>query len=276
MADTAFQTMYRKESIAAFEQEESLVRKSVTKEANVNGNTAVFLVAGSGDATAVTRGVNGRIPARADDLTQNSATLQEWHDKVIKTGFNIYASQGDQRKIMQRTTMGVINRKIDQDIITTLDAATQDTGDSAVMTLNLVMHALAILGNNDVPLDGNITMLITPAAYAYLMQAPEFTSVDFTSNKQFDRSLTQFRWAGVNFIVHPNLTGAATGTEKCLMYHRDAIGHACDSENLMTAVGYDDEDDYSFARCSVYMGSKLLQNSGVVVVKHDATGFAAS
>ena len=63
------------------------------------------------------RGVNGLIPARADELEQLTATLVEWHDLVRKTNFNVFASQGNQREIMQKTTMGVINRKIDQDVI---------------------------------------------------------------------------------------------------------------------------------------------------------------
>jgi len=89
MAENAFQTMYRQEFIKKFEQRVSLVRKTVTTEAEVNGNTAVFLTAGSGSATAKTRGANGLIPARADDLTQSSATLKEWHDLVRKNKFNI-------------------------------------------------------------------------------------------------------------------------------------------------------------------------------------------
>ncbi len=47
MAENAFQTMYRNEFIAKFEQRVSLVRKTVTTEAEVKGNTAVFLTAGS-------------------------------------------------------------------------------------------------------------------------------------------------------------------------------------------------------------------------------------
>lgn len=80
MADTAFQTMYREEFIASFEQHQSLLRETVTTEAVVKGNQAVFLIAGSGSALAVTRGTNGRIPARADSLTQTTATLGEWHN----------------------------------------------------------------------------------------------------------------------------------------------------------------------------------------------------
>lgn len=275
MADTAFQTVYRDEFIAGFEQRQSLVRQTVTTEAEVKGNSAVFLVADSGSASAVTRGTNGLIPARADSLTQNTATLAEWHDLVRRTGFNLYASQGDGRRIMQETTMGVLNRKVDTDIIAALEAGTQDTGAAVTASLSLAMYGLTILGNNAVPMDGNISSLITPAFYAYLMQTKEFTSVDYVNNKPFEGGMTMFRWANVNWIVHPNLTGKGTAAEKCIMYHKSAIGHACDMTSIATAVGYDEEQDYSFARATAYMGSKLLQNSGVVILNHDGSAFAA-
>lgn len=275
MADTAFQTQYRQEFISGFEQRQSLVRSTVTTEAEVRGNSAVFLVADSGSAAAVTRGVNGLIPARADNLTQNTATLAEWHDLVRRTSFNLYASQGDGRRIMQETTMGVLNRKVDTDIITALETGTQDTGTAATMSLDLAMYALAILGNNAVPLDGNISGLITPGAYAYMMQTKEFASADYVNNKPFENGMTMFRWANINWIVHPNLTGKGTNAEKCIIYHKSAIGHACDMESVKTAVGYDEEQDYSFARASAFMGSKLLQNSGVVIVNHDGSHYAA-
>ncbi len=275
MAETAFQTVYRDEFIAGFEQRQSLVRQTVTTEAEVKGNSAVFLVADSGSASAVTRGTNGLIPARADSLTQNTATLAEWHDLVRRTGFNLYASQGDGRRIMQDTTMGVLNRKVDTDIIGALEAGTQTTGTAATASLSLAMYALTILGNNSVPMDGNISALITPAFYAYLMQTKEFASVDYVNNKPFEGGMTMFRWAGVNWIVHPNLTGKGTASERCWMYHKSAIGHACDMTSIATAVGYDEEQDYSFARATAYMGSKLLQNAGVVEIIHDGSAFAA-
>jgi hypothetical protein len=278
VSDTAFKTQYRDEYVAAFEARETLVRKTVTTEADVRGNTAVFLVAGSGGATAVTRGVNGLIPARADDNTQHSCALQEWHDLVRKTRFNVFASQGNQRQLMQETTMAVVNRKIDSDIIGQLEQGTQDTGAATTMSLDLAVYAKTILGNNSVPADGNLFALITPAAEAYLMQTKEFGSANYTSRMPFDGKggvFTSFMWAGVTWIVHPNLTGKGTAAEKCLMYHRDAIGHAIDMETLQTPIGYDEEQDYSWARASGFFGSKLLQNIGVVVINHDGSAYAA-
>jgi hypothetical protein len=58
LSDTAFQIQYRQEFIQAFEQHQSLLRETVTTEAVIKGQQAVFLVAGSGGAVAVTRGIN--------------------------------------------------------------------------------------------------------------------------------------------------------------------------------------------------------------------------
>jgi hypothetical protein len=78
MAESAAQTQYRNELVAAFEEGMPWLRQTTVTEAVVKGNQAVFLVAGSGGASAVTRGINGLIPARADDMTQYTATLQDW------------------------------------------------------------------------------------------------------------------------------------------------------------------------------------------------------
>ena len=282
MADYAFQVQYRDEFVASFEQNQSLLRDSTTTEAVIKGNQATFLVAGSGGAEAVTRGINGMIPARGDDLNQKTATLVEWHDLVRKTNFNVFASQGNQRAIMQKTTMGVINRKIDQDIITTLATATQDTGAAQTASLNMVTRSKVILGNNEVPFDGGIWGLITPAFEGYISQLPEFSSADYVTRKPMETGDPSWKdmpgfyvWKGIKWIVHPNLPGVGTSAEKCFLYHRNAIGHAANKEGLQTPVGYNEEQGYSWARASMDMGAVLLQNSGVIVMNHDGSAFVA-
>jgi hypothetical protein len=282
MSDTAFQTQYRQEFIQGFEQTQSLLRGTCVTEAQIKGSAAVFLVADSGSATAVTRGVNGLIPARADNLSQNTCTLTEWHDLVRKDGFNVFASQGDQRAIMQKTTMGVINRKIDSQIITELNTGTVNTGSAVPGSIGLLTKAQVILGNNDVPWDNWITLLSTPALLGYLEQAPEFANAQYVNNKPNESGPdwrdqpVAYRWRNMMIIVHPNLPGAGTNAEKCFMYHKTAIGHAADTKGMQTPVGYNEEQDYSFARASMYMGAKLLQNSGVCVINHDGSSFQAA
>lgn len=206
----------------------------------------------------------------------------EWHDLVRKTGFNIFASQGNQNAIMQMTTMKVINRKVDADIIGELDSgATNHAGATAVtMSLNLLMRAWTILGNNFVPVEeeDNMYAVLTPAAFAYMMQVKEFAHADYVDVKPFAGSMGKRyrRYAGMNFITHPNLTGVGTATEKCYLFHRAAIGHAVNAGDIKSPVGYMEEHDYSWARASVYMGSKTLQAAGIVQVLHDGSAYVAT
>jgi hypothetical protein len=275
MAESAPQIQYRQELVATFEEGMSWLRQTTVTEAVIKGNQATFLVAGSGGATANTRGVNGLIPARADNMTQNTATLSEWHDLVRKTRFNIFQSQGDQRRLMQETTKKVLNRRIDKDIIDVLDTATTNLGAATTMSLSAVAKAMTTLGENEVPVEEEDKMwaVATPAVRGYLMQIPEFASADYVEMKFLNGSARRvMRWAGFNWIFHPNLTGVGSASEKCYFFHRDAVGSAFDSaEGMNTAIGYDDEQDYSYARASSFTGAVMLQQTGIVQFLHDAS-----
>ena len=282
MAVSAAQVAYREEMIAAFEVNQSLLRGTVTTEAVIKGNQAKFLVSGSGGSTAVTRGTNGLIPSRTDTNTQSTATLVEWHDKPSKTDFDIFASQGDQRSLMQRTSVGVINRQIDSDIITVLNTGSVTTGSATTASLNLVLRAKTMLQNADVPWDNNLFALVSPAFEGYLNTIDAYSSQDYIEMKTIpaggnawsDRPKMKY-WMGVNWITHPNVPAVGTSAAKCFMYHKSAIGHAVDSRGINAMGGYNDEDHYYWYRTSVYMGSVLLQNAGVVVMTHDDTALSS-
>jgi hypothetical protein len=282
MSDTAFQIQYRQEYIATFEQKQTLLRDTVTTEAVIKGQQAVFLVAGSNNSSAVSRGVNGQIPARADDNTQNTCTLQEWHDLVRKTGFNIFASQGNQRGIMQMTTLAVVNRKIDSQVIDELNTTTVTVGGTGVQpNVSLFQNGRVKLSNASVPWDSNITLLCQPSFLAYLEQTPEFAGADYVNMRPYagdDPSWRDtpmaYRWRNCLIVEHPNLPGKGTTSEKSFLYHKNAIGHAMDTSGMQSPVGYDEEQDYSWARCSAYMGAKLLQTTGVVEIEHDGSSYA--
>lgn len=283
MSDTAFQIQYRQEFVAAFEQHQSLLRETVTTDAVIKGNQAVFLVAGSGGASAVTRGINGRIPARNDSNTQNTCTLAEWHDLVRKTGFNVFGSQGNQRAIMQMTTMAVINRKIDDLIITQLNTGTVTLGGTtSIPNVSLFQNARVKLSNASVPWDSNITLLCQPSFISYLEEATEFANAQYVDMKPYagdnnpswrDKPMA-YRWRNALIVEHPNLPGKGTSSEKSFLYHKTAVGHAMDTAGLQSPVGYDQEQDYSWARASGYQGALLLQNTGVVVITADGSARA--
>lgn len=280
MSDTAFQVQYRREAIMGFEFGQSDLRTCVTTEAVIKGNQAVFLVADSGGASAVNRGVNGLIPARADDLNQYTATLVEWHDLVRRTSFNIFTSQGDGRRIMQMTTRKVLNRKIDLDIMTGLQTATNYIGTSATtMTGAMFVRAKVVLGLNQVSTTemDNMFAVLSPAAIGYLEQLPEYSNVQWVDVKSNEGPVRRFRrWKGFNIIEHPLVPGIGTSSETLFFFHRDAIGHAVNTGDMQALAGYHEEQDYSWARTTVFMGSVLLQNRGVVLARHDGSAYTAT
>lgn len=270
---------YRREMVAGFEASKSdLASLAVTKETMSSGLTATFLVASSGGATAVTRGQNGLIPYGQPSNTQVTATLVEKHAPFELTGFDIFASQGNQKQVMQDASYAVIRRDMDDTILAELANATQDVG-SGTFTLANVLEAVAVLGQNDVPIEeeGNMFGVMTPAAWAYAMQLPTFTSGDYVDVKPLvGPARKMWRWAGVNWIRSSRVSGMGTATELMYIWHKNAIGYAVNMGEEKIHVGYDEKQDTSWSRATVYHAAKILQNSGIIKFTHDGSGIAAT
>jgi len=282
----AYKTSYREDVVDEFEQRQSLLRRSVTTEfMRENGSQSViFLVAGSGSATATTRGVDGDLVYRTNSNTQNTCTLKPWYDAVHLLDFDIFAAQGDQKMVAQKGTVGTINRQIDSDIITQLDTATVKTSATAAKgDIQTILHAQSILVNSFAPQDGNVTALISSAFSSYLLMTTEFSNIDYVNTKPLAEGSINWRdqhlaymWNGILFVVHPSVTGVGTATEKCYLYHRAAVGHAFDTDTLTMDMDYDGEHQRSWVVCKNFFGSKKLQNSGIVQILHDGSGMAAA
>lgn len=278
MAIEAAMIQYKKDFIPAFEQKQSLLKLTTTKESVMSGNQATFLVSGSASDTAVTRGTNGLIPYGNPTNNQVTATLVEKHAPYELTGFNVFASQGDQIKVMRNESIAVINRDIDLTLLAELANATQDFG-TGTATLSTVLGAQAILANADVDVEEENDMfaIISPAMRGYLLQTTEFASGDYVETKPFGGPARKmFRWAGINWIVSSRVTGLGTASEICYMYHRRAIGYAVNVGEEKIAAGYDEKQDLSWSRATVYHGAKILQNTGIVKITHDGSAFVAT
>lgn len=281
MGTSALQTVYRQEIIAGFDKTQSILRDTVTTEFMEQGGSAVFLVSDTINQTARTRGLNGLIPSDPLALTQNTATLTPWHKLVTVNDFNMFASQGNLAKPMQEAVMAAINRKIDEDIITTLNTATVNTGAASTASLALLARARAILGKAKVPNDGQLTLLATPAMIGYLLQTEEFTNSQYVSARPLESGAPAwgdrryvYKFMGLTVIEDPTLPGVGTAAEKCFLFHKSALGHAIKTQAIDFDMDYNREQKYSWANCSTFTGSVLLQNSGVVVINHDGSAMA--
>lgn len=279
MAVEAAVVQYRQAFIDQFEGRASVFRAMTTKESVIKGQTATFLVAGSGTDTAVSRGVNGQIPYGNPTNTQKSATLVEKHAPYELTGFNIFASQGDQKEVMRRASMAVINRDIDLVCLAELANATIDTGSYATASMAMVEKAKGYLANNDIPVEeeDNMFAVVSGGFMAYLRQTTEFSSHDYVDVKPLvGPTRRMLRWNGINWAQSARITGVGTSTELCYMFHRNALGYAVNVGEENIAVGYDEKQDTSWTRATIFHGAKILQNTGIVQLKHDGSAFGLS
>jgi len=279
MAVEAAVIQFRKSTVDAFQEKASIFRSATTKEAVTNGNQVTFLVSGSATDTAVTRGVNGKIPYGNPTNAQVTVTLAEKHAPYELTGFNVFSSQGDQTKIMRDHSIAVINREIDLENLSELANATVDTGASTQGSVALVAKSVAILGNAAVPVEEveNMFGVISPAFYAYLVQTKEFASSEYVDVKTFaGKNRKMLRWMGINWMQSSLISGLGTATELCYIWHRSALGYACNLGEDKIEADYDKKQDLSWSRATIYHKAKILQNSGIVQVKHDGSAYVGA
>lgn len=278
-SSSALQTTYRQEIVNGFDKTVSVLRDTVTTNFMDKGGSAVFLVSNTSSQVARTRGLNGLIPADPLSLDQNTATLVPWHKLVTVSDFNMFASQGNLADPMKAAVMNALNRKIDDDIIAALASATLTTGATGVTaSVALIQKARGILGGQRVPNDGNLTLLATPAMISYLMQAPEFANSQYVTARPYvdgkpaygDMRMA-YKWAGMTVIEDPTLSGIGTNAEKCYLYHKSAIGQALNKNALEFDMDFNREQKYSWANCTAFIGTKILQTTGIVQIVHDGS-----
>ncbi len=279
MAVQAAITQFRQETVAQFEQKVSRLRGSTTPEMMKQGLTATFLVSGSNGDTATTRGANGDISYGGPQNSQVNIVLKERHAAKELTGFDVFASQGDQAGGLKRMVQNIMRRDVDLSILAALAAATQDWG-TGTFDLKTVQGAVAILGNNQVDIDEEENMfgVVSPSAWAYMLGISEFANAQYVKIQPFATGAWQMyrRWAGINWIQSPLVTGVGTASELCYIYHRAALGWAGNLTEEKVYAGFEEKQGKSWARAELYHEAGLLQNSGVIKVTHDGSEFVAT
>lgn len=274
---------YIDEYIKDFARRKATLVDAVRTDSQDKGGSMVFLVAGSGGRDAVSRGANGLIPTADDSQSQVTLTFNEDHDHVVKTAFNIFASQGDQLAIMRNESIGVIHRRQDKRIITAIESGTVTLGTIAT-DKNMANKVAVTLANADVGTedDDDIFSAVTPATWAELTDITSFASADyvhFGPESPVEMGMTTpgrwKKWMGINWTAHNGLTGKGTSTATNLAWSKNAVGYAMSTRGVQALMGYDEEQDYTWRRATVFHGAVKLQNSGIVKWVHDDTAVLA-
>ena len=281
------ETRYTTTYIADYARRKATLLNCVRTDPIDHGGQLVFLIAGDGGGTTITRGANGLIPPSDDVQSQVTVTLNEDISLSEKTSFNIFTAQASQQQadIMRMNNMAKVHRKQDARVIAAIETGTVTLGAIASMTKQVANQISVKLKNANVGVDdderSNIFVALTPAAYAELTDTTSFASADYVNFG--GESPTEAgvpaggvfkRWMGMNWCEHTGLSGIGTSSATCLAWHKQAVGFATSTRGIDAVLDYDKKHDTTYARTTIFQGAVKLQNAGIVKFTHDDTGLS--
>lgn len=273
-----FRSIYLDEFKMDYDRDVAKMKIATSPNGAISGGTAYFDVVDPADE-AIEKTRDGRVPKSDLGLSQVAATVKKIHKKYQIDNFDLFRANKNTRMAMSKRGRGAINKGIDKLVLTTLDATSVVHPDGTVVasTLSVVQRALLVLLNKDIPDDGNVFGVITPAFAQQLLRIPEFKSKDYTSVAAVDNNawtMNVREWMGVKWFTHTGLTGNGTATSNNFIFHRDAVGHLLDGEPK-PHMFESEEDDYEGIRFDVTHAACVPLPRGVIKIVHNDTAALA-
>lgn len=276
--DNSFIRQYEADAHDAFQRQGSKILNTVRHKPGVKGESTTFQVIGTG--TATTKARHGVITPMNQDHTPVVCTMADfyagdWVDKLDELKLNI-----DERQAVAKGGAWALGRKIDDQIITQLDATTQ-TVVSWVLTnprtiRNALLEMVEALDDNDVPDDGDRWGLLTPRGWSQALTVDEFKSADFVGDDlPFKRRDQTRNWLGVNWMRHTGLPGKGTATAKVFTYHKTAVGYGSGSGITADITWHGDRASH-FVNHMMSGGACLIEDAGVIEGNLDDTAAITS
>lgn len=270
--DEAFVKQFESEVHAAYQRMGSKLRGTVRNINNVTGESATFQKVGSG--TAGTKSKHGKVPVMNLDHSNVECILNdyyagEWIDKLDMLKTNI-----DERQIVTNAGAYALGRKTDELIVAQLDTATTNViaNSNVGMTLEKVMQGMAILGDKDVPDDGNRFAIVGWQQWAELLQIEEFASADYIGQSDLPfKAITQAKqWLGTLWMPFSGLTVDDNDIRSCFWYHKTALGHAS-AADVQSDVTWHGDRAAHFVNNMMSQGARMIDDTGVVKIDCDET-----
>ena len=260
--DQAFIKQFEEEVHQAFQRMGSKLRNTVRMKNGVRGSSTVFQKVGKGSASTKAR--HGKVPVMNVDHSPVECQLQDfyagdWVDHLDELKINI-----DERQVLANAGAFALGRKTDEMIIAGLGETTAVAGSNTEgLTRAKVLEAFEMLGEKDVPDDGQRFAVIGWKQWSELLQLPEFSDADFAGTEELPWRGTQAKqWLGTLWMPHSGLD-LVGGVRRCFWYHRSAIGHAIGQE-VSTDVTWHGDRAAHFVSNSMSQGACLVDADGVI------------
>jgi Phage capsid protein len=203
-----------------YQQMGSKLRNTVRTKNNVVGATTTFQKVGKGTASMKAR--HGKVPVMNVDHTPIECTLQDyyagdWVDQLDELKPNI-----NEQQVVAKAGAYALGRKTDELIISQLGTSNQFAGSNVDgLTKAKVLTAFEMLGEVDVPDDGQRFAVVGWKQWSELLNIGEFANADYVGDDDLPWKGTQAkRWLGSLWLPHSSLPKL------------DNVRSACDYESI--------------------------------------------
>lgn len=245
----------------------SKLRNTVRTHNNVRGATDTYQKVGKG--TAGTKARHGLVPVMNIDHTPIECVLQDfyagdWVDKLDELKLNI-----DEQQVTAKSGAYALGRKTDELLLNAMSATTTATtvDGTSGLTLPKVLQALELLGNADVPDDGQRYAVVGWRQWADLLQIDEFADSAYVGEDNLPWKGTQAKqWLGTLWMPHSGLTKDGSNDRHCFWYHKTALGHSIGAD-VMTDITWHGDRAAHFINNMMSQGACLIDTTGVVRMK---------
>jgi Phage capsid protein len=290
---TAFIKQYEQDVKDVFQREGAYLRPAVRFKSGVVGSSTTFQKIGSG--TATTKARHGVITPMNQTHTAIECTLQDFYagdyvDKLDEAKINI-----DERGAIARGGAYALGRKVDDQILTALDATTQGTITITVTSIAAIRSGFVTfveaLWSNDIPNDGQVYAAITPRAWSQISLVQEFSSADWVGGDGLpfrEGMMTSGRWKdwnGVKWTMHTGCPNKGLSTAKIFAWHKNAIGYGAgafagnnaENDSIKADIWWNGERAAYWVNHAMSGGATLIDDLGVIEgTLNDTTAVATS
>ena len=263
--DQSFVQHFQADVHLQYQQMGSKLRNTVRTKNNIIGSSTTFQKVGKG--TANTKARHGKVPVMNIDHTPVECQLADFYAGDWVDSLDEIKTNADERSIIARAGAYALGRKTDEMIINQLDTSTNYAGaDTDGLTKAKVLEAFELLGEADVPDDGQRVAVIGWKQWSDLLDIPEFGNADYIGDEDLPWKGTQAkRWLGTLWMPHSGLT-SQSNVRYCYWYHKTAIGHAIGAD-VKTDVTWHGDRAANFINNMMSQGSCLIDASGVVSLR---------
>jgi hypothetical protein len=263
--ENSFIRQFEGEVHTAYQRMGSKLRNTVRGKSGVRGASTTFQKVGKG--TASTKARHGKVPVMNLDHGSVECLLADyyagdWVDTLDELKTNV-----DERGVVANAGAYALGRKTDELIIAKLDAnATYAGADTDGLTRDKVLEAFELLGQGDVPDDGERYAVIGWRQWSELLAIDEFANADYVGDDDLPWRGTQAkRWLGTLWFPHSGLS-IAGGVRRCHWYHRTAVGHASGAD-VKTDISWHGDRAAHFVNNMMSQGAALIDPAGIVTLR---------